>query len=243
MTLRIPSYAQAKAFYVLPAIGPAAAWLALGSVWIGHRRVLSVAFAALMFFWAATSYAALWVVDDAAAFTTLGLSELGGGHPTAAERDFRAALARKPAATPAHMGLAHSLEAQGRRSEAAEQAAAALAADPGDPDALLFEVARRADAGDLAGAEAAARAAHARAPDEPRALAALASILADRGRSEEAVAALRDLLAIVPDDAPTHRELARLYALLGRPEAAAAHRRTAARIAAVTGQGPPAESE
>lgn len=230
MTLRVLSFAQAKAFYVLPAVAPAAAALALAAAWIAHRPWLRAIFAASMVLWAANSFAAVWVVRNATTLVTLGRSHLGAGEPELAEKEFAAALARRPGDPAARMGLARSLEAQGRDREAERQAALALSLDPGNVDAVLAKAARLDDAGELAAAEAAVRAALARAPGEPRALAALASIAAGRGHPEQAVAALRDLLAIAPESAPTHRELARLYTLIGKPDAAAAHLRYAARI-------------
>ncbi len=129
MTLRIASYAQAKAFYVLVAAAPVAAFVALAAAALGRRRWLRVAFAALMTIWAVNAYASVWLVRNVHSAEPGGVETLlaevarrdRAGDAAGAEAAARAALdqarTRAPGEGRAHTALADLLDRAGRYEE------------------------------------------------------------------------------------------------------------------------------
>jgi tetratricopeptide (TPR) repeat protein len=141
MSLRVPSYAQAKAFYAFPALLPFCAIIVVGWNWLGDRnRFLRLLLWFVLVVWAVTVYAAFWIRDgnpqiplvrglylaehqqDAGARESLSL---------ALQRDAAARRSGKPglldaSRAEAHFNLGSVLDRQGLPKEAVAQYLEAL---------------------------------------------------------------------------------------------------------------------
>ncbi len=67
MTLKIPSHAQAKAFYALPAMLPFCAWAAMGmEYWAGRGKMVRAILGVAMGVWIINVYASFWIRPETA---------------------------------------------------------------------------------------------------------------------------------------------------------------------------------
>jgi len=65
MTLRVPFYSEAKAFYALPALVPFSALMAAGWEWLGRKNnVIRNVLWMLLLMWVMTLYTSLWIRDS-----------------------------------------------------------------------------------------------------------------------------------------------------------------------------------
>ena len=202
MTLRVPSYAQAKAQYLTPALAVLTVALALGIDGLRVRAPFWGRLAAAgLVAWAVVSYAAFWV--DAGADSTLrGLAEraLAQGRPAAArgwldqvEPD---AAGRLPAW--AELGRCRSYAQQGRVSLAVQPCGEAWQRAPDDPDVLFHSAQLLRRSGDLTGALERFERFRAVAPRDARGPAAIAGLARRLGEDELAARAAREWLLFEP---------------------------------------------
>lgn len=136
--------------------------------------------------------------EDALVLGALGLAYLAQKHFAFAEQALRSALERQPQAQQLRFALVHALIAQGRRDEAADVAAALVAARPGDPRALTLQGQIAAERGQLDEAIAALSASLRLAPLQPHALDPLLASWLKRGEGGAALAFLEELVAAEP---------------------------------------------
>ena len=195
MSLRVPSYAQAKAFYLQPAMPALAVAFVIGTLaWVdraGRFRALPLVLLAICAF---TFYGSVWVRPAAPwSQTRQGWAALGAGDPARAQLHFREALEREPAEVAALGGLAVAQAEQERWRRAARLAERALP--------LLDEREQPRLAGRLHGAAA----------DAALAL----------GRPGDAERGLRRAIELAPAELPSYRRLAQLLLQQQRDRAAA----------------------
>ncbi|MCB1058103.1 MAG: tetratricopeptide repeat protein, partial [Acidobacteria bacterium] len=235
LVLKVPSYAQSKAFYGQPAL-PA---LIVAFVWgVGRvswrRRGLRLGATAYLLLWAAVSWSAVWVGSGEDRRLTAGRAFLVAGDLDRARASFERVLEQDPGSAEAHLGLFRV--AMERGETAADQLDAAYAADPEQPEVLVALARREAAGGDLDGAlERLAHALGLAVPRSPEALEArvlTAQLMASTGRLEAAVAELREALALDPTAPVLHRGLGELYRRLGDEPAARRHEDLLRRILA-----------
>ena len=222
MVLKVPSYAQAKAFYAQPALPALVACFGLGAGWLGRRRRgLGRAFLVLLGLWACAAWVAVWVQPEAPATRVMtGLRLLQEGQPAAADQELAAALVREPNNAEAHLGRYWALAGEKRWDEARAEAEAALAAAPQHPEALMAAARENLRRGDLGRAEERLRRAVALAPGDPRGHGLLMELLLSQRRGSDAIVALRRQLAADPQDRTAHLRLAALYHAAGERAAA-----------------------
>jgi len=141
----------------------------------------------------------------------------------AADR-YAALLVRHPDDRELALGRARALARAGRRAEAREAYARALAAGNGTEARLEYADLLAADPGTRAAARVEYAAVLRESPRNRRARLALARVLsADRDTSRAAIVQYEAVLAESPRDPEAHRGLARAYAWNGDPDRALAH--------------------
>lgn len=215
MTLRVPSYAQAKAIYWSPAFVVLIVAFALGVDTLRERsaragRVVSAA----LWIWAAISFSVFWVDADAPD-TLRGRGEwaLAAGRPDEAMLHFeRAAELGAAGSLPwAQVGACRADLLTGQLAAAARACGEALGRAPDDPDALFHgaSVARRT--GDPAQALELLERLRRVAPLDERAPPVIAALARRLGRPARAQAAAREWLRFDPGN----REA---IAILGQPD-------------------------
>lgn len=212
MSVRVPSYAQIKAFYALPALaGLAVAVVAGWERLAGRSRVRHLLLTALLFFWCGSSWSAFFVrPSHPQTMVVQGIWALDQGDILTAARQYGAALAASPNWPPLADALAQAvrvrpqepifrdlyatcLEARGQWQEALEQRRAALAIAADRPEFLnnlawllatapVEELCQPAEAVALA-----RRACELTRWGEPQCLGTLAAALAAAGEFAEAV--------------------------------------------------------
>jgi Flp pilus assembly protein TadD/4-amino-4-deoxy-L-arabinose transferase-like glycosyltransferase len=226
MTLRIPSYAQAKAFYGLVAAVPLAAFAAIGFDLLPSRwRFTALPLFVILGTWALAGYLALWVHGKSAdAQAWVGWTCVREGDLAKGEQHFRQALKADAHHVSAQVGLGTALARSGRAHEARELFARAVRDHP-DNGECYVALARAEDQSERAIVEF--RKALELEPDHPSAHAELANLLQRHGRTEEAISSFRQALRVTPFSAQPHTGLALALSQVGEPEAAASQFRIA----------------
>jgi len=233
MSLKVPSYAHAKAFYAIPAVLTLCALGAWGFDILTRRgRAIRLVLWAALGLWAVNAYAAFWIVDgSAAASASQGAGLLYSGRPAEAMPLLRESIETDPTRTETRWALSKALEKLGRIEEARRVLEQGLDADPGRA-VLHSELARLGRAAGSARPDKAkitamqiedARRAAQLGPDHADAHTVLGMLLMRQGQEEEAKAAFREVLRIDPQNLRAHRMLAGLYAGQARTGEAALH--------------------
>ena len=244
MTLRVPSYAQSKAFYAHPCLPVVCVAFALGVdrlLRIDKGRAMGFVGPVALWLlgvWALNALASVWVLPNAPpTLLRQGFAALEKGRPAEATVMFREARERDPALAAASLGLFRAAAARGDSDEALAAARAALeAAGPGagtlaarSHAALGAALAER---GETVRAIDHLRRAVALAPgDDPRPHELLAALLRDDGRLADVTRVLRDALAALPDRRTLHVGLARIWLERGERDRAVEQLRRALRQA------------
>ncbi len=159
MTLRVPSYAQAKAFYGFAALAPFSVLIAAGWQWLAQKhRVLRAALGVTVLTWAMTTYAAFWIRSgNPETARVRGIYELTAGHNDEAVAALNRALELNPADADVHCILGEIFSGQKRAAEANEHLRQALKLRPDFPEAqndLAWSLATSEDPQIRNGAEA-----------------------------------------------------------------------------------------
>ncbi|MEZ4215207.1 MAG: hypothetical protein R3E88_01930 [Myxococcota bacterium] len=228
MTLRVPSFAQAKASYWAPAMIALVAAFACGIdvVLDRLRGVLAPAravFIGVVATWALVSVASFWSpAGSSIALRTRGERALAARSPEAALAAFERAEHAGVATERAWplVGRCRALAQLGRDAEAAPSCAEALAREPGDADALFHSarIARRE--GDAARAAALLQRLRTAAPDDARAPAEWLALARATGDEALARGAAREWLRVDPGQPRAHAALVALDAARDAADAA-----------------------
>jgi Flp pilus assembly protein TadD len=215
MTLRVPSYAQAKAFYGLSAITPFCFFGALG--WeklTAGRAYLRFVLGALVLVWAMNSFTTYWIVPSVAqhlyAAKTLGAQ----GKIDRAAAEALKAVEADPSNATARGFHALSLGELGRDEEAIKEAERAIELNPTSSVAHL-DLAISAKRNDLERAIGKARHAIELGRENSSAYQFLANCLFESNRYDEATDLGREWLTVSPYDVNPHSILASVTAATG----------------------------
>ena len=240
MTLKVPSYAQAKAFYGLSALMPLCFFGALGWETLTHARVwLRFILGALVLVWAMNSLATHWIVPSAVQhlYAVKALGAQGNIDRAAAEA--AKAVEADPSNAAARGFHALSLSELGRDEEAIKEARSAIESNSSDSAAhlqLAISLKRR----DIERAIVEARRAIELGPENSSAYQFLTNCFLELRRYNEVVDLGREWLAVSPYDATAHAVLGTAmaensdlteaprhlgYVMMLRPEAEQAHAR------------------
>ena len=207
MTLRVPSYAQVKAFYGLSILVSFCAFAAIGWQKLERTpRLLQMSLGVIMFCCAANSIAAVWIRSSATQHIYAS-RRLLAEHPDAALKEAAQAVKEEPSNATAGCYLAAILDETGKSSEAMERATAAAQLEPADNRCQLQLAINLAKQGTLDSAMALARQIAQVEPENSRAYRLLSICARQLRRTDETIATGRDALAITPFDAESHYRL------------------------------------
>jgi tetratricopeptide (TPR) repeat protein len=223
MTLKLPSYEQAKAFHGLSALTPLCFFGALGWQAVTHSRTyLRVIVTALVLLWAMNSLATFWIIPSVpqhlAAVKILGHQ----GKIEKADAEAAKAVEVDPTSAAAHDYRALSLSELGNDAEAIKEAERAVQLAPTDSAAHL-SLAIPATRLDIERAIAEARRAIELGPENLSAYQLLMQCLLKSARYSEATELGPEWLAVSPFDADAHSALATAMAQTGDLTTAARH--------------------
>jgi Dolichyl-phosphate-mannose-protein mannosyltransferase/Tetratricopeptide repeat len=208
MTLKVPSYAQAKAFYGLSALTPLCFFGAVGWETVTNNRTrFRFIIGALLVVWALNSLATFCIIPSVpqhlCAVKVLGQQ----GKIEQAATEAAKAVEADPSNAAAHGYRALSLSELGDDAEAVKEAERAIELAPTDSSAHL-NLAITAKRADIERARAEARRAIELGPENFSAYQLLMKCLLESGRYNEAVAFGPEWLAVSPFDAAAHSSVA-----------------------------------
>jgi tetratricopeptide (TPR) repeat protein len=223
MSLKIPSYAQAKAFYALSAITPLCFFGALG--WETTTQVsgrLRFVFVTLLLVWALNSFATYWIIPGVAQHLYAAKTLATHGQIDRALVEAAKAVDVDQSNAIARGSYALCLSELGRDDEAINQAEREIQLKPDDSDAHLdLAVSVHRSYPDRANAEA--RRAIELGPENSSAYRFLMNCLLESRSYTQAADLGRDWLAVAPYDATAHSALASALASNGDVKSAARH--------------------
>jgi tetratricopeptide (TPR) repeat protein len=223
MTLKVPSYAQAKAFYGLSALTPICFFGAVGWETLTHRSGrLRFVLGALLVVWAINSLAAYWIVPSVAQHLYAAKALATQERIDRADSEVARAVEADPSNATARGFHALSLSELGRDEEAIKEAERAIELKPSDSAGHL-QLAISVKRSDPERAIAEARRAIELGPEDSSAYQLLMSCLFESGRYNEVADLGRELLALTPYDATAHTSLASVLAANGDLVSAARH--------------------
>jgi tetratricopeptide (TPR) repeat protein len=239
MAMHVPSYAQVKAFYVLPALMAFCAILVEGWETISINRnsdrprsrprlalfannKLRTAILAILFLaWAATTYSSFWIRQgNPTVLLDRGTSLADDKRYAEATLSFKKALELAPGDVITRTRLADALDRLGSHDAAKAEVSEALREAPSDPAALIQAAITLTVETKYQDAVLALRDATRQAPDHPAAYAELATCLGWLGQYPQAEVAAREGLRINPFNPDLHYQLAMALAPQGKVAAA-----------------------
>jgi len=203
MSLRVPSYAQVKAFYALPALLPFCVVAVTGWDFLVNRipKLWPLLWVWLLA-WSMTAYAAFWIrPGNPVTYTVRGVGLADDGRDAEAAEEFSRALRLDENSLPARIGLTRALNNLSRREEARRETD------------LILQQCKQPPAGD---SKSETRNPNQVATEEAEAHIAAAVTLGLDGRHEEAAQHLRQALVQEPDHPMAYEQLAACLAKLGR---------------------------
>jgi tetratricopeptide (TPR) repeat protein len=208
MTLKVPSYAQAKAFYGLSALMPLCFFSALGWETLTQKsRSLQFIVGLPILIWAMNSFAAYWIVPSATQHLYAAKALGTQGRIDRAAAESLKAVEADPSNAIARGFRALSLSELGQDEEAIKEAERAIELNPTGSVPhldLAFSVKRS----DIERAIAEARHAIGFGPENSSAYQFLMNCLVESHRYNEASDLGREWLAVTPYDAAAHSALA-----------------------------------
>jgi tetratricopeptide (TPR) repeat protein len=221
MTLKVPSYAQAKAFYGLSALAPLCFFGALGWETLTHGRARSqFVVGALMLAWAMNSLATFWIVPSASQHLYAVKAWGTQGNIDRANAEAAKAVEADPSNAAARGFHSLSLSELGHDEEAIKEAERASELNPtGSTPHLDLAISLRRNDRERAIGEA--RQAIQLGPENSSAYQFLTSCLFESHRYNEAADVGREWLAVAPFDAGAHSTLGSALAEKGELVAAA----------------------
>jgi len=223
MSLKIPSYAQAKAFYALSGITPLCFFGALG--WETTTQVsdrLRFVFVTVLMVWALNSFATYWIIPGVAQHLYAAKALATHGQKDRAVLEAAKAVDVDPSDAIARGSYALCLAELGRDDEAINQAERAIELKPDDSDAHLdLAISASRSYPDRATAEA--RRAIELGPENSSAYKFLMDCLLESHGYTQAADLGREWLTMAPYDAAAHSALASALAVNGDLKSAARH--------------------
>jgi tetratricopeptide (TPR) repeat protein len=221
MTLKVPSYAQAKAFYALSAITPLCFFGALGWQTTTHvSNRLRFVLVILLLVWGLNSFATYWIVPLVAQHMYAAKALATYDQIDRASAEAARAVQLNPLNATARGLHALGLSELGDDAEAVKEAERAVELAPMDSEAHL-DLAVAAERKDVQRASVEARRAIELGSENVSAYQLLMKCLVDAGRYNEAAAFGPEWLAVSPFDAAAHSSFAMAMARTGDLSAAA----------------------
>jgi len=221
MTLKIPSYAQAKAFYALSAIMPLCFFGALGWETLTHgSERLRFVVGTLVLVWVLNSFATYWITPSAAQYLYAAKALATHDQIDRASAEAARAVQVDPLNATARGSHALSLSELGNDAEAVKEAERAIELSPNDSETHL-DLAISIKRSNPARANAEARRAIELGPENSSAYQFLMTCLLEEHGFTEGAAVGREWLTVSPYDVAAHSTLAMAVAKNGDLSAAA----------------------
>jgi tetratricopeptide (TPR) repeat protein len=221
MTLKIPSYAQAKAFYALSAIMPLCFFGALGWETLTHwNRRLRFVLGTLILVWAMNSFTTYWILPSVAQHLYASEALATEGQIDRAVVEAAKAVDADPSDAVARGSHALGLTELGRDEEAIKEAESAIELSPNDSETHL-DLAISIKRSNPERANAEARRAIELGPENSSAYRFLMTCLLEEHGFTEGAAIGREWLTVSPNDVAAHSALAIAVAQTGDLSAAA----------------------
>jgi tetratricopeptide (TPR) repeat protein len=223
MTVKVPSYAQAKAFYALSALTPLCFFGVLGWETLTHGRArVQFALGALILVWAMNSFATYWIVPSVAQHLYAAKALATRDQIDRAVVEAAKAVDVDPSDAIARGSHALTLTELGRDDEAINEAERAIQLNPNDSAAHLdLAIATKRSNPERANAEA--RRAIELGPENSSAYQFLISCLLEEHGYTEAADLGREWLTVSPYDVAAHSALGAAVAGRGDLPSAARH--------------------
>jgi Flp pilus assembly protein TadD len=205
MTLKVPSYAQVKAFYGLSMLVPLCFFGAIGwDVMTRGRALLQLALAAVVVVWAINSFASVWIRHSASQHVYAGIGLQLDRKIDLAVSEAVKAVDSDPSSPIARPFLASVLDEAGRTNEAMQEAQRAIELSPLDTNSHLEAGILRAKQGQTGRAIEEARRAIELGPENVSAYDLLLACLFESSHKDEAIAVARNALTVSPFSAQLH---------------------------------------
>jgi tetratricopeptide (TPR) repeat protein len=215
MSLKVPSYAQAKAFYGLSALTPLCFFGALGWKTLTEGRARwQFASGVLLLVWAMNSFASYWIIPSASQHLYAARALGTQGQMDRANAEAARAVEVDPSNSIARGSHALSLRELGRDEEAIKEAERAIELDPNDSAAHL-DLAVSVQRNDAERAIVEGRRAIELGPENSLAYQFLMDCLFESHRHNEASDLGREWLVVSPYDVNAHSALASATAATG----------------------------
>jgi Flp pilus assembly protein TadD len=205
MTLRVPSYAQVKAFYGLSAVVPFCGFAVIGWEMLTERsRILKLLFGAVLIFLTINSFGSVWIRPSTGQHIYTALRSISQSQPNRALSEATEGARQEPSNASACCFLAAVLDEIGDSPKAVTQSEHGLELDSANGDCHLQLGISLAKQGDMTRAMSEARHALALQPENPRAYDLVFTLARELHRAEEALAIGRDALVVSPFDSDLH---------------------------------------
>lgn len=222
MTLKVPSYAQVKAFYGLSAVVPFCAFIGVGWQTVAERlRILRLVLTAVLIFLAINSFAAVWIRSSSALHMYNALRLIVQSQQSQAASEAAAAVTNDPSSADAAYVLAAILDETDEPDKALSAAERCLELNPSSgychfqlaigfarerkPDRALSEIQRAIEL----------------IPENARARGLNLSLAVELRLGAAALTAGRDALAVSPFDSELHYRVGLIAGEIGDLKSAA----------------------
>jgi Flp pilus assembly protein TadD len=205
MTLRVPSYAQVKAFYGLSAIVPFCGFAVIGWEMLTERsRILKLLFGTMLIFFSINSFDSVWIRRSTGQHIYTALRSISQSQSNRALSEATEATKHEPSNASACCFFAAILDEIGDPDKAVTQSEHGLELNFGNGDCHLQLGISLAKQGDMTRAMIEARHALELQPESPRAYDLAFTLARELHRAEEALAIGRDALVVSPFDSELH---------------------------------------
>jgi Tfp pilus assembly protein PilF len=222
MTLKVPSYAQVKAFYGLAALVPFCAFAVIGwQIFARRSRILRVILTAFLIFLALNSFASVWIRQSSELHIYNALRLTAQPDRARAVAEATAAVESDPSSAIASYILAAILDEAGETTKAIAQSEHGLELDPANGYCHFQLALGLARQGQSTRALSEVQRAIELLPEDAQAHALMLSLAVEQHLGREALAIGRDALVISPFDSESHYRVGLIASELGDLKAAA----------------------
>jgi Flp pilus assembly protein TadD len=205
MTLKVPSYAEVKAFYGLAALVPFCAFAVVGwQVFARRARILRLVLTAFLIFLALNSFASVWIRPSSELRIYNALRLIAQPDRARAVSEATAAVESDPSSAIASYILAAILDETGDTNAALAECERCLQLSPSNGHCVLQKAVSLAKQRDLGFAINAARLARGLFPENPQAHDLLFTLARELHHTEDTLLVGKDALAVSPFDSDLH---------------------------------------
>lgn len=205
MTLKVPSYAQVKAFYGLAALVPFCAFAVVGwQLFAPSARIVRSILTALLVFIAINSFTSVWIRQSSERHIYNALRLISQSQSARAVSEATAAVESDPSNAPASYILAAVLDEIGDTNAALAECEHCLELNPSNGDCILQKAVVLAKQRDLVPAINAAGRARDLLPENPQAHDLLFTLARELHHGEDTLLFGKNALAVSPFDSDLH---------------------------------------